>query len=112
MFGTQRLRRAWPGPSLHCWAANIDFGYKQTIFGYRKSVSGHLNRFLDIKNQFLDTKHQFLDTKKTVVLYKKKHVGNYGVSGCFSFYPTKQITTGEGGAIITNDRKFYQKIKH
>ena len=44
-------------------------------------------------------------------LYKKKHVGNYGVSGCFSFYPTKQITTGEGGAIITNDRKFYQKIK-
>ena len=43
--------------------------------------------------------------------YTKKHVGNYGVSGCFSFYPTKQITTGEGGAIITNDRKFYQKIK-
>ena len=43
--------------------------------------------------------------------YKKKHVGNYGVSGCFSFYPTKQITTGEGGALITNDLKFYQKVK-
>ena len=28
--------------------------------------------------------------------YFDKHVGNFGLSGCFSFYPTKQITTGEG----------------
>ena len=42
---------------------------------------------------------------------KKKHVGNYGISGSFSFYPTKQITTGEGGMVITNDEKFYKKIK-
>ena len=27
--------------------------------------------------------------------FKNKHVGNFGISGCFSFYPTKQITTGE-----------------
>ena len=40
-----------------------------------------------------------------------KHVGNYGISGNFSFYPTKQITTGEGGAIITNNKEFYKKIK-
>tara|TARA_B100001057_G_C22735165_1_gene905523 strand:+ start:170 stop:1285 length:1116 start_codon:yes stop_codon:yes gene_type:complete len=40
-----------------------------------------------------------------------KHSGNFGVSGCFSFYPTKQITTGEGGAIITNNLKFYKKVK-
>ena len=42
---------------------------------------------------------------------KKKHVGNFGISGCFSFYPTKQITTGEGGALITNSKKMYKKIK-
>ncbi len=41
----------------------------------------------------------------------KKHVGNFGISGCFSFYPTKQITTGEGGALITNNKKIYEKIK-
>jgi len=41
----------------------------------------------------------------------KKHVGNFGNSGSFSFYPTKQITTGEGGMLITNDKKFYNKIK-
>tara|TARA_B100000886_G_scaffold303975_1_gene234916 strand:+ start:2611 stop:3723 length:1113 start_codon:yes stop_codon:yes gene_type:complete len=40
-----------------------------------------------------------------------KHSGNFGVAGCFSFYPTKQITTGEGGAIITNNSKFYKKVK-
>lgn len=31
-----------------------------------------------------------------------KRVGSYG-TGCFSFYPTKNITTGEGGMITTND---------
>ena len=43
--------------------------------------------------------------------YQKKHVGNFGISGCYSFYPTKQITTGEGGALITNDLNFYKKVK-
>ena len=36
--------------------------------------------------------------------YNKKHVGNFGSAGCFSFYPTKNITTIEGGMIITNSK--------
>ncbi len=36
---------------------------------------------------------------------------NFGLSGSFSFYPTKQITTGEGGIIITNNKDFYNKVK-
>ena len=36
--------------------------------------------------------------------YKGKHVGNYGDCGCFSFYPTKNFTTIEGGMIITNNK--------
>ena len=43
--------------------------------------------------------------------YNKKHVGNFGISGCFSFYPTKQITTGEGGILTTNSKKFYDSVK-
>ena len=31
-----------------------------------------------------------------------RRVGRYG-TGCFSFYPTKNMTTGEGGIITTND---------
>ena len=34
----------------------------------------------------------------------KKHVGTFGNVGCFSFYPTKNITTIEGGMIITNSK--------
>lgn len=37
--------------------------------------------------------------------YGKKHVGNFGDVGCFSFYPTKNITTIEGGMVITNSKK-------
>lgn len=43
--------------------------------------------------------------------YRNIHVGNFGISGCFSFYPTKQITTGEGGMLVTNNKSFYSKIK-
>jgi dTDP-4-amino-4,6-dideoxygalactose transaminase len=33
--------------------------------------------------------------------YQAKHVGLHGDIGCFSFYPVKHITTGEGGMVIT-----------
>lgn len=31
--------------------------------------------------------------------------GSFGRIGVFAFYPNKQITTGEGGCIVTNDRR-------
>ncbi len=34
--------------------------------------------------------------------YRGKRAGSFG-TGCFSFYPTKNMTTGEGGIITTND---------
>jgi dTDP-4-amino-4,6-dideoxygalactose transaminase len=34
-----------------------------------------------------------------------KTAGSLGLAGCFSFYPTKVITSGEGGMITTNDAK-------
>ena len=37
--------------------------------------------------------------------YKGKPAGMLGDFGVFAFYPNKQITTGEGGVIITNDDK-------
>ena len=43
--------------------------------------------------------------------FNNKHVGNFGKTGCFSFYPTKQITTGEGGIVVSNDKKFINKIR-
>ena len=42
-------------------------------------------------------------------LYKKKHVGSFGDVGCFSMYPTKNITTIEGGMIVTNSKNVARK---
>ena len=33
-------------------------------------------------------------------------IGSFGTAGVFGFYPNKQITTGEGGMIVTDDEKF------
>ncbi len=37
--------------------------------------------------------------------------GLMGDAGCFSFYPTKNITTGDGGMVITRDRQVYERVK-
>lgn len=39
-----------------------------------------------------------------------KNVGTYGI-GCFSFYPTKNITTAEGGMITTDDEKINELVR-
>ena len=43
--------------------------------------------------------------------YKGKKVGNLGEAGCFSFYGNKIITTGEGGMIVTNNKKLAERAK-
>lgn len=42
--------------------------------------------------------------------YKGKHVGLFGDAGCFSFYPVKHITTGDGGMLLTRNKAFAEKI--
>lgn len=37
--------------------------------------------------------------------YQGKHVGLFGDAGCFSFYPAKHITTGEGGMFVTKHKE-------
>ena len=40
--------------------------------------------------------------------YKGTKVGGIGESGVFAFYANKQMTTGEGGMIVTNDERIYK----
>lgn len=42
--------------------------------------------------------------------FKDKLTGTFGI-GCFSFFPTKNITTGEGGMLTTNNQEIYEKAK-
>ena len=37
--------------------------------------------------------------------YKGRPVGSFGRAAVFAFYPNKQITTGEGGMIVTDDER-------
>ncbi len=43
--------------------------------------------------------------------WEGKHLGTFGDIGSFSFSVPKIITTGQGGALVTNNKKIYQKIK-
>ena len=42
--------------------------------------------------------------------YRAKHVGLFGDAGCFSFYPVKHITTGDGGMFITRHKDVAQSV--
>lgn len=44
--------------------------------------------------------------------YRDINIGNckYSDMAVFSFHPVKAITTGEGGAVLTNDEGFYKKL--
>ncbi len=43
-------------------------------------------------------------------VYKGKKLGTIGDVGCFSFFSNKNITTGEGGMLVTNNEKLYHKL--
>ncbi len=43
--------------------------------------------------------------------YKGRKLGTIGDVGCFSFFSNKNVSTGEGGAVITDDAELYNKIK-
>lgn len=40
-----------------------------------------------------------------------RHLGTFGLAGLFSFHPRKLITTGEGGAIITDDARLAEQCR-
>lgn len=43
--------------------------------------------------------------------YKGKKIGSIADMTAFSFHPVKSITTGEGGAVLTDNKDYYEKMK-
>lgn len=41
----------------------------------------------------------------------KRYVGSFGDIACFSFYATKNITTAEGGMVVSNNKMLIEKVK-
>jgi len=43
--------------------------------------------------------------------WQDKFFGTFGSTGVFSFTPHKIITTGQGGAVVTNDERVYERLE-
>jgi perosamine synthetase len=43
--------------------------------------------------------------------WRGRKAGSFGHMGCFSFYANKIITTGEGGMVVTNDRRLADEVR-
>ena len=43
--------------------------------------------------------------------FKGKHTGTFSDIGCYSLYPAKVMTSGEGGLIVTNNKKLTEKLR-
>jgi dTDP-4-amino-4,6-dideoxygalactose transaminase len=70
----------------------------------------NMDRIMDIANRYglklvEDCAHA-IETQ-----YRGKKAGTFGDFGCFSFYVTKNIVTGEGGMAITDNKAYADMIK-
>jgi perosamine synthetase len=45
-------------------------------------------------------------------MHKGRHVGAFGLFGCFSFNGNKTLTTGGGGMIVSSDTSLLRRVKH
>lgn len=71
--------------------------------------SADMNKILEIAKQY----NLFVIEDAACALgaeYKSKKCGTLGDVGCFSFHPRKAITTGEGGVVVTNNKKIAEKV--
>jgi dTDP-4-amino-4,6-dideoxygalactose transaminase len=89
---------------------NITTKTKAIIPVHMAGKSCDMNEIRKIANKFnvfvIEDCAHALGTK-----FGNKHVGTFGDIGCFSFYPTKNITTIEGGMIVCNNQKIEQYIR-
>ena len=76
------------------------------IFGYPTEWNKILKLAKKFKLKVIEDAAEALGAE-----YKGKKLGSLGHLTVFAFYPNKQMTTGEGGMVVTNDKNEYQLIK-
>jgi perosamine synthetase len=77
------------------------------LFGHPCNISDCLNLSKKYKLTIIEDAAEALGS-----YYKNMHVGTFGIAAAFSFNGNKIITTGGGGAIITNSKKIADFVRH
>ena len=101
---------------LENWNMNLNKVEKAITPRTKAIIATHIYNFpfrIDLLKKICDKKKIFIIEDAAEALGQKiykKNCGSFGDIGTFSFYANKQITTGEGGMITTNNKKIYQKM--
>jgi perosamine synthetase len=76
-------------------------------FGHPVDIEGMLSVSRDFKLSLVEDAAESLGST-----YQERHTGTFGLMGVLSFNGNKTITTGGGGAILTNDEELAKRAKH
>ena len=83
---------------------------KAIVVVHYAGVAANMDSIMEIANQYklpiIDDAAQCFGAK-----YGDRHLGSIGLAGAFSFHYTKNISCGEGGAIVTSDVSFNDKLR-
>lgn len=77
------------------------------VFGHPVDIDGMLSISRDFGISLVEDAAESLGS-----YYYGRHVGTFGIMGTLSFNGNKTITTGGGGAILTNDGELARRAKH
>ena len=82
-------------------------------------VFGNAANLYQLKNickkyniKIIEDASESLGTKYNSGVLKNKFTGTIGDIGCFSFNGNKIITSGSGGALVTNNKEYHEKARH
>ena len=80
---------------------------------FHVSVNGRAGRLAELKKLCREKKIPLIEDAAQSLgsFFNGKHLGRHGLMGSFSFSVPKIITTGQGGALITDSKKIYEKIE-
>ena len=101
---------------LKNWNMNLKKVEKAITMNTKAVIATHIYNFplrVDLLKKICNKKKISIIEDAAEVLGQKIHnkkCGSFGDISTFSFYANKQITTGEGGMITTNNKKIYQKM--
>tara|TARA_B100000780_G_scaffold222891_1_gene161991 strand:- start:640 stop:1725 length:1086 start_codon:yes stop_codon:yes gene_type:complete len=99
---------------------NLCLDPSQLLLKINKKTKAVIYVTLNGRSGFIDKIKKICSQKKIFLLedsahsigsyYKDKHHGTFGIASSFSLSMPKLITTGQGGFVVTNDKKLAERI--